>query len=203
MNIVVIDNYDSFTYNLVQILKDLDIGHVDVFRNDQYQIDEIDYADVIVLSPGPGLPEQAGLLMETIKRYWTSKAILGVCLGHQAICSFFGGALRCLDTVYHGISTSIEVDSNSMYFEGFPSRIDVGRYHSWVVDQHSVFKPLLPIAMDDHGEIMAVCHSDKPILGLQFHPESIMTPMGKKIIQQFIESIKQIEQHEREEQVYT
>ena len=203
MNIAVIDNYDSFTYNLVQILRALNGGQVEVFRNDRFQISDLERFDALVLSPGPGLPKQAGLLMETINYFWRSKPILGVCLGHQAICEYFGASLRCLDTVYHGVSSSIEIDTTQAYFEGLPPQIHVGRYHSWVVDKNSLQEPLIPIAFDKNQEIMAVCHIDRPILGVQFHPESIMTPKGKQLIQQFLKTtIQQTQNDERKEQVY-
>ena len=146
---------------------------------------------------------QAGKLMETIERFWETKSILGVCLGHQAICEFFGAKLRCLETVFHGIASEIELDLSSPYFTNLPARINVGRYHSWVVEPDSLTKPLLPIATDHSGEIMAVSHRAKPILGLQFHPESIMTKYGKQIVHQFINSTsKQTHYYERTEQIY-
>jgi len=178
--VLVIDNYDSFTYNLVHYLEDLGC-EVEVRRNDKLELDEVAAYDRIVLSPGPGIPDEAGLLKEIIARYAPEKRIFGVCLGQQAIAEVFGGSLVNLDRVYHGVATEIGVVQQDYIFRGLPQRLQVGRYHSWVVH------PQLPdcleaTALDDHGEVMALRHRHYDVRAVQFHPESVLTPRGKEIL---------------------
>ncbi len=183
--ILVIDNYDSFTYNLVHILKAQEC-EVTVKRNDKIELDEIAQFDKILLSPGPGIPDEAGLLKPIIKRYAGEKPILGICLGHQAIAEVFGGEIHNLDKVFHGVSTDVEVvDESEDIFNGISTSFEAGRYHSWVV------KPELPAvlkatAVDDAGVVMALKHVDFDLKGLQFHPESILTPEGSQMIQNWV-----------------
>ncbi len=181
--ILLLDNYDSFTYNLYHYVEAFDNVQVDVFRNDKVDIEAIDEYDGIILSPGPGLPHESGLLIPIIERYKETKRILGVCLGQQAIAEVFGGELENLNTVYHGVSTPMKIMEPSHYiFSGLPNKVDVGRYHSWVVS-HTNFPDCLKIeAVDDFGRIMALSHKELDICGVQFHPESILTPTGKDVI---------------------
>ena len=185
MKVLVIDNYDSFTYNLVHYLEDLDCD-VTVKRNDQLTLDEVDAFEKIVLSPGPGLPDEAGLLKAIIKRYAPTKSILGVCLGQQAIAEVYGGTLINLDTVYHGVATNVTSSvTDESLFNGLEKTIEVGRYHSWVVD------PNLPdvleaTSFDDNGQVMSLHHKEYDLKGVQFHPESVLTPHGKKILENWI-----------------
>lgn len=186
MKIVIIDNYDSFTYNLAHLVKELG-AEVTVFRNDQFQLSELDRFDKIILSPGPGIPSEAGFLMDVIKKYAGRKPMLGVCLGHQAIGEAFGAKLTNLSEVYHGVATPCTQFSNDPIFEGLPKRIEIGRYHSWVVDK-SGFPDCLDItAVSDDGQIMGLKHKNYDIRGIQFHPESVLTPDGKKMIQNWLE----------------
>lgn len=186
MKIVIIDNYDSFTYNLAHLVKELDT-EVTVFRNDQFQLSELDRFDKIILSPGPGIPSEAGLLMDVIRKYAGRKPMLGVCLGHQAIGEAFGAKLTNLSEVYHGVDTPCTQFGNDPIFEGLPKRIEIGRYHSWVVDK-SGFPDCLDItAVSDDGQIMGLKHKNYDIRGIQFHPESVLTPDGKKMIQNWLE----------------
>ena len=187
MKILVLDNYDSFTYNLVQYVQEL-IGHkVDVFRNDAITLDEVDAYDKIILSPGPGLPKDAGIMPELIKRYAPTKDILGVCLGHQAIGEAFGGTLHNIEKVYHGVATPMEVtDGNALLFRGLPNNIEVGRYHSWIVERPNLPESLQITAVDEHGAIMAMKHRKYNVRGVQFHPESVLTPMGKAMLRNFL-----------------
>ena len=186
MKIVIIDNYDSFTYNLAHLVKELG-AEVTVFRNDQFQLSELDRFDKIILSPGPGIPSEAGLLMDVIKKYAGRKPMLGVCLGHQAIGEAFGAKLTNLSEVYHGVATPCTQFGNDPIFEGLPKRIEIGRYHSWVVDK-SGFPDCLDItAVSDDGQIMGLKHKNYDIQGIQFHPESVLTPDGKKMILNWLE----------------
>jgi len=182
--ILVIDNYDSFTYNLVHYLEDLGCEVV-VKRNDQLKLEEVDEFDKIVLSPGPGIPDEAGLLKEIIAKYAPTKSIFGVCLGQQAIGEVFGGKLINLDEVYHGIATKINLENKEPLFEGLPREIVVGRYHSWVVD------PQLPdvleaTSFDENGQLMSLRHKSYDVCAVQFHPESILTPEGKQILENWL-----------------
>lgn len=185
MKTIVIDNYDSFTYNLVQLLRDLG-ATVDVFRNDRFELSALAAYDKIVLSPGPGIPSEAGLLMDVIRRYGTTKSILGVCLGHQAIGEVFGARLENLSDVFHGVATEGDIIAPDPIFEGLPRRITMGRYHSWVVAADSLPECLEATAISDEGQIMALRHRDLDIHGIQFHPESVLTPDGKTIINNYL-----------------
>lgn len=185
-NILVIDNYDSFTYNLVHYLEDLDCK-VTVYRNDEFDIEEVQKFDKILLSPGPGIPEEAGLLKEVIKVYAPTKSILGVCLGQQAIGEVFGGSLINLEKVYHGVASNVNilVDDEPL-FEGLSKEIEVGRYHSWVVNPTDFPDDLEITSVDENGQIMSLRHKTLDVRGVQFHPESILTPEGKKILENWV-----------------
>ena len=185
--ILVIDNYDSFTFNLVHYLEELEC-EVTVLRNDKFDLEYIQYFDKIVLSPGPGIPEEAGLLKAVIKRYASSKSILGVCLGQQAIAEVFGGQLINLEDVYHGVNTDITiiVDDENL-FDQMEKTIQVGRYHSWVVDPN-LPETLEATSVDENGQIMSLRHMLFDVKGVQFHPESVLTPNGKQLLQNWINS---------------
>lgn len=184
--IVVIDNYDSFTYNLVHLVKELG-AEVDVKRNDQFQLAELEPYNKIILSPGPGIPSEAGLLLDVIKTYAGRKPMLGVCLGHQAIGEVFGAKLENLSEVYHGVATPVTLKQDDVLFAGLPKRVEVGRYHSWVVS-HENFPDCLEItAESDEGQIMALRHKKYNIFGIQFHPESVLTPDGKVIVKNWLD----------------
>ena len=184
--ILVIDNYDSFTYNLVHYLEDLDCEVV-VKRNDQLTLEEVDAFDKIVLSPGPGIPDEAGLLKEIIAKYAPTKSIFGVCLGQQAIAEVFGGSLINLDKVYHGIATKIKVIKDDILFEGMPKEIEVGRYHSWVVDPNMP-EVLEVTSVDENGQVMSLRHKNYDVCAVQFHPESVLTPQGKQILKNWLKA---------------
>jgi anthranilate synthase component 2 len=187
MKILVIDNYDSFTYNLVQYIRELVNYPMDVFRNDAISIEEVDAYDIIILSPGPGLPSQSGITSEVIERYHQSKSIFGVCLGQQAIGEVFGGQLENLKKVYHGVATTVKILKDDVLFRGLPDHIQAGRYHSWIVQKEGFPEVLEITAEDEHGTIMALRHRHYNVRGVQFHPESILTPEGKKILGNFFE----------------
>jgi anthranilate synthase component II len=196
MRILVFDNYDSFTYNLVHLVEKLTNAPVDVFRNDQICLEEIAKYDKILLSPGPGLPGNAGLMPELVKEYAAKKSILGVCLGHQAIGESFGGKLVNLPNVYHGVASEITVGNasqpgeihspftihHSPLFKGLPEHFEVGRYHSWVVSEKGFPNELEITAIDENGIIMGLQHKNYDVQGVQFHPESVLTPDGETII---------------------
>nr|WP_293302459.1 aminodeoxychorismate/anthranilate synthase component II [Allomuricauda sp.] len=184
--ILMIDNYDSFTYNLVHYLEDLDC-EVTVKRNDQLTLDEVEPFDLIVLSPGPGIPDEAGLLKEIIKTYAPTKRIFGVCLGQQAIGEVFGGSLINLDQVYHGVATTITVTQNDPIYKGLPKELQVGRYHSWVVDPN-LPEELEATSVDENGQIMSLRHKKYDVTAVQFHPESVLTPEGKKMLKNWLNS---------------
>ncbi len=179
--ILVLDNYDSFTYNLVHMLRALD-QEVEVFRNDEITLTDVDQYEKILLSPGPGIPKEAGILCEVIQQFGASKSILGVCLGHQAIGEVYGAKLYNLPEVLHGIPKETVLNETKGLFEGIPTRFEAARYHSWVVDKNSLPNQLIATAVDDEGEIMALRHETYDVQGVQFHPESILTPFGKNII---------------------
>jgi len=182
MKVLVIDNYDSFTYNLVHYLEALD-AEVTVFRNDEFDIEEVKPFEKILLSPGPGIPDEAGLLKDVIKTYAATKSILGICLGQQAIGEVFGGKLVNLDKVYHGVSARITIVSpDEILFAGLENQIDVGRYHSWVISPKDFPESLEITSMDDNGQIMSLRHKTYDLRGVQFHPESVLTPNGKQIL---------------------
>jgi len=189
MKILVIDNYDSFTYNLVHAIKKISGLPVDVFRNDEIPLDEIEKYDKIVLSPGPGIPEEAGLLLDIIKRFAPSKSILGVCLGHQAIGEAFGGKLHNMNRVLHGIATPVNLTENkSRVFNGLPKTFEVGRYHSWIVKQEGLPDCLEVTSYDNDGLIMSMQHKTYDVQAVQFHPESVLTPLGEKMIANWLKS---------------
>ena len=186
MKIVIIDNYDSFTYNLSHLIKEIG-AEVTVIRNDQFTLNQLERFDKIVLSPGPGIPSEAGLLLDVIKTYKGRKPILGVCLGHQAIGEVFGGTLENLSDVFHGVATEGTQFSNDYIFDSLPKRITMGRYHSWVVSRENFPTCLEVTAVSDEGQIMALKHKIYDIHGIQFHPESVLTPEGKTILRNFID----------------
>jgi anthranilate synthase component 2 len=187
MKILVLDNYDSFTYNLVQYIQEIIGKPVTVKRNDEISLDEVDTYDIIFLSPGPGIPSEAGIMPELIRTYAGKKYIFGVCLGHQAIGEAFGSELENMSQVYHGIETPIkQVGADNPIFLGIPEIFSAGRYHSWVIQQDKLAPELICTAIDTRGEIMGLRHRKWPIFGVQFHPESIMTPDGKKMLENFL-----------------
>lgn len=185
MKLLILDNYDSFTYNIVHAIKELGINP-DVRRNDCITLDEVEQYDKIIISPGPGIPDEAGILPELLLAYADKKPILGVCLGHQAIGERFGAKLKNLSSVYHGIQSTIDITSPDYLFDGLPEQIEVGRYHSWVINKDTLPEELEVLAKSRDGEIMAIRHKTLDIRGVQFHPESIMTPMGMTIFNNWI-----------------
>jgi len=206
MKTVIIDNYDSFTYNLAHLVKELGV-EVDVLRNDKFELEDLEKYDKIILSPGPGIPEEAGLLLEVIRTYAGRKPILGVCLGEQAIGQAFGGKLTNLSEVFHGIQTNIVIrdeglgiSSSSLntnhsslitdyIFSGLPTEFPVGRYHSWVVDTDGFPEELVITAISSEGQIMALKHREYDVHGIQFHPESVLTPDGKQIVDNWLKGV--------------
>ena len=205
MRVLVFDNYDSFTYNLVHLVQEITHAKVDVFRNDQLPLEKVKEYDKIILSPGPGIPSEAGLLLPLIKEYASSKSILGVCLGHQAIGEAFGGKLVNLSTVFHGIATEISQQSTvgsrqsavssqqsavgSHLFKGLPQRFEVGRYHSWIVSDEEFPEELEVTARDENNYIMGLQHKKYDVQGVQFHPESVLTPLGAMIMKNWLEQM--------------
>lgn len=183
--IIIIDNYDSFTYNLAHLVKELG-AEVSVYRNDQFELSQLEAFDKIILSPGPGIPSEAGLLLEVIKAYAGKKPILGVCLGHQAIGEVFGGQLENLSEVFHGVAIEGTQLGNDEIFAGLPNRITMGRYHSWVVSKKDFPNCLTITAEDDAGQIMALRHKTLDVRGIQFHPESVLTPDGRTMLQNWL-----------------
>lgn len=191
MKILVFDNYDSFTYNLVHLVEKILHQPVDVYRNDAIPLEKVKAYDKIILSPGPGLPIEAGLLLPLIKEYAPVKPILGVCLGHQAIGEAFGGKLVNLSTVYHGVATTVKIKSGpthpkSYLFTGLPDEIEAGRYHSWVVSKEAFPAELEITAEDENGMVMALQHKTYDVQGVQFHPESVLTPRGEDILKNWL-----------------
>lgn len=188
MNILLIDNYDSFTYNLSQYLEEEggEDVEVTVWRNDQFGLDDVERFDKIVLSPGPGVPDEAGLLKAVIRRYAPTKPILGVCLGEQAIGEVFGAEIYNLNTVFHGIQSSVRIVAPDYIFDNLSDSIKVGRYHSWVVGKEDFPAELEVTAVSEEGQVMALKHRRYDVHGIQFHPESILTPEGRTIIRNFI-----------------
>lgn len=187
MKILVIDNYDSFTYNLVHYLEDLNCD-VTVLRNDKLNLEDVEPFDKIVLSPGPGIPDEAGLLKPIIAKYAPTKSILGVCLGQQAIGEVFGGSLINLDEVYHGVATKVTITVDDEFlFNGLDKEIEVGRYHSWVVDAN-LPDSLEATSFDENGQVMSLRHKTYDVRGVQYHPESVLTPFGKQILKNWIDS---------------
>ena len=205
MKILVFDNYDSFTYNLVHLVNKLVSHKVDVFRNDEIPLEKVAAYDKIILSPGPGIPSEAGLLLPLIQAYAAKKSILGVCLGHQAIAEAFGGRLVNLSTVYHGVATPVKIVKREMsqvkeapglrspvsqkdLFEGLPDEFSVGRYHSWIVSEEGFPDELEITARDENGYIMALQHKIHDVQGVQFHPESVLTPDGETILRNWLKN---------------
>lgn len=187
MKILVLDNYDSFTYNLVQVLRELGHGNdTTVIRNDKLAVDDVEAYDAVLLSPGPGLPSEAGLMPEIIRRYAPTKRILGVCLGHQGLAESFGGELYNLPDVLHGIATQAEVTAEDRLFDGLPTQFQVGRYHSWSVRPESVPVELEVTALDANGQVLAFRHRDYDVRGVQFHPESILTEHGHQMLRNWL-----------------
>nr|WP_302830787.1 aminodeoxychorismate/anthranilate synthase component II [uncultured Bacteroides sp.] len=202
--LAIIDNYDSFTYNLAHLVKELG-AEVEVLRNDRFELEELEKYDKIILSPGPGIPEEAGLLLDVIRTYKGKKPILGVCLGEQAIGQVFGGKLTNLNDVFHGVQTEVLLNEElrmkneelqlkaaigtDVLFENLPGRIPVGRYHSWVVDTEGFPEELAVTALSPEGQIMALKHREYDIRGIQFHPESVLTPDGKKIMKNWLNHV--------------
>jgi len=190
MRILVLDNYDSFTYNLVHIIRELGYGDVmDVFRNDKITIGEVDKYDKILLSPGPGIPSEAGILLKLIEVYGPSKDILGICLGHQAIGEVYGADLYNMKDVLHGVGTSVKLILKEDYlFQDVPEEFMVCRYHSWAVDGRTVNGRLAINSLDDDGIVMGLSHKEYKVRGLQFHPESILTENGKQLIKNWLDN---------------
>ena len=185
MKIVIIDNYDSFTYNLSHLVKELG-AEVTVVRNDQFRLEELEQYSKIILSPGPGIPSEAGLLLDVIRTYAGKKPILGVCLGHQAIGEVFGAKLENLSDVFHGVATPCHIIADDPVFSGLPTEITIGRYHSWVVSREGMPDCLEITAVSDEGQIMALRHRELNVRGIQFHPESVLTPDGRKMLQNWM-----------------
>ena len=185
MKIVIIDNYDSFTYNLSHLVKELG-AEVTVLRNDQFALSDLESYNKIILSPGPGIPSEAGLLCDVIRTYAGRKPILGVCLGHQAIGEVFGAKLENLSDVFHGVATSCHIVADEPIFSGIERDITIGRYQSWVVSREDFPACLEVTAVSDEGQVMALRHRDLNVRGIQFHPESVLTPDGKKMLQNWL-----------------
>lgn len=190
MRILVLDNYDSFTYNLVHIIRELGYGDVmDVFRNDKIDLEDVDQYDKILLSPGPGIPCEAGILLDVIKKYGPTKDILGICLGHQAIGEVYGAELYNMKDVLHGVGTAVKLTLKDDYiFKNVPEEFVVCRYHSWAVDGNTVNGNLAVNSIDDDGIVMGLSHQEYKVRGLQFHPESILTENGKQLIKNWLEN---------------
>jgi len=192
MKILIFDNYDSFTYNLVHLVEKILHQQVDVYRNDKIELEKVKEYDKIILSPGPGIPNEAGLLLPLIKEYASTKSILGVCLGHQAIGEAFGATLINLSSVFHGVATDCELSSRLLsgdscrLFKDLPNNIKVGRYHSWIISNKNFPEQLEVTAKDENDYIMALQHKTFDVQGLQFHPESILTPDGEKIMRNWL-----------------
>lgn len=182
MKLLILDNYDSFTYNLVHLVEKVSDIPFDVYRNNKVTLDEINTYDKILLSPGPGLPKDAGVMPKLLKKYAASKSIFGVCLGMQAIGENFNSKLKNLDTVYHGLATPIQIISDDVIFRNCPKQFSVGRYHSWVIDPEAVSSDLIVTAVDGGNNIMAIKHAHLNVRGVQFHPESVLSEYGAEII---------------------
>lgn len=189
MKILVLDNYDSFTYNLVHIIRDLGYGDsMDVIRNDKIELNDVDQYDKILLSPGPGIPLEAGIMLDLIRRYGPTKSILGICLGHQGIGEVYGAKLYNMKEVLHGVGTSVKLLKPDDYlFNEIPENFTVCRYHSWAVEGNTVNGQLLINSIDDNGIVMGLSHKEYDVRGLQFHPESILTENGKQLIKNWLE----------------
>lgn len=189
MKLLVLDNYDSFVYNIVHIIKELGYGeNMDVVRNDKITLEEVSKYDKILLSPGPGIPSEAGIMQDLIRKYSATKSIFGVCLGHQGIGEVFGASLINLDEVYHGFAINTKIIKDDLIFEGMPDTFMSGRYHSWAIDPKSDLKNLVITAVDEKGNIMALRHNKYNVRGVQFHPESILTENGKVMLENWLKS---------------
>lgn len=189
MHILILDNYDSFTYNLVQYIERVIKRPVDVYRNDMISLDDVDAYDKILISPGPGIPDEAGISLDLIRRYGATKSILGVCLGHQAIAEAYGGSIKNLTRVYHGVVGQMkQLIPGDYFFDGIPVDFDAGRYHSWVVEAETLPASLEVTVENDEGYIMAIRHKEHDVRGVQFHPESVLTEMGGKMILNWVSS---------------
>lgn len=185
MKILVVDNYDSFVFNLVHILYNIGIEDIEVCKNDKIDLTTIHPFDKILLSPGPGIPQDAGQMSNVIKQFASSKSILGICLGHQAIAESFGGKLINMEIPLHGVSSSLTIAKQDYLFDGIPSGIKIGHYHSWVVEDQ-LSNELEVLALDEQGNVMAIKHKEYDLRGLQFHPESVLTEMGTKMIENWV-----------------
>lgn len=189
MKILVIDNYDSFVYNIIHIIRELGYGdELDVVRNDKITIGEVAKYDKILLSPGPGIPAEAGILQDVVREYGSSKSILGVCLGHQGIGEVYGAELYNLDEVVHGLATVTQIVNRDILFEGLPESFMTGRYHSWAINPSSDLSNLVVTGVDGKGNIMAIRHKEYDVRGVQFHPESVLTDHGKKILENWLKN---------------
>jgi anthranilate synthase component 2 len=189
MKIIIIDNYDSFTYNLVHLVETITGEYPSVFRNDEITVAEVGEYDIIMLSPGPGIPDEAGILKEVIKTYATTKPIFGVCLGLQAITEVFGGSLENLENVFHGVATTMKVKSpDAVIYKNIPAEFEAARYHSWIASLSDFPKELEITAVDEFGSVMSLQHKKYNISAVQYHPESILTPIGEQIVRNFIEA---------------
>ncbi len=186
MKILILDNYDSFTYNLHHLVREIGYTDIEVHRNDKIELNEIERFDKIILSPGPGIPSEAGILLDVVRRYGATKPILGVCLGHQAIGEAFGASLENLTEVFHGVQTPVEILSDSVIFSGLAHIQQVGRYHSWVVSQKRWPSCLEVLAVSEQGHIMALRHREYNVYGVQFHVESVLTPEGRAMVENFL-----------------
>jgi anthranilate synthase component 2 len=186
MKILVFDNYDSFTYNLVHYIEKVTDAVIEVYRNDKISLKEIERFDKILLSPGPGIPSQAGILIDVIKIYAPTKSILGVCLGMQAIAEAFGGSICNSKEVFHGVAMPVEIVADDILFKNIPKKFIVGRYHSWVVNKNTLPNELEITCVDEPGNIMGLRHKTLDVSGVQFHPESILTEHGLEIIKNWV-----------------
>lgn len=190
MKLLIIDNYDSFTYNLVQMIEEIIDEKIDVIKNDAVDLNSILNYDAVILSPGPGIPQEAGKLLDVIKKYSDKIPMLGVCLGHQAMAEAYGGKLERLDKVYHGIGVNLELKQPHFLYDGIEQPIQIGRYHSWVVSKKKLPECFEVISTDENGIIMSMRHKEFSMIGVQYHPESILTPDGKKMLTNWINNIK-------------
>ena len=189
MKIIIIDNYDSFTYNLVHLVETITGEYPAVFRNDEITVEEVGAYDIIMLSPGPGIPDEAGILKEVIKTYAATKPIFGVCLGLQAITEVFGGSLENLENVFHGVATTMKVKSpDAVIYKNIPTEFEAARYHSWIVSLEDFPEELEITSVDEFGSVMSLQHKKHNISAVQYHPESILTPIGEQIVRNFIEA---------------
>jgi anthranilate synthase component 2 len=188
MKILVLDNYDSFVYNLVHYIKQLGYTEVDVYRNDKIALPDVAKYDKILLSPGPGIPKESGIMLDLIKQYAETKSIMGVCLGHQAIAESFGGALENMDEVLHGVGNKMEVVAEDSIYNELPTSFEVGRYHSWQVKKDTLGDVFKLTGVDENGNVMSMRHKSLDLVGVQYHPESVLTEHGLKIIENWLKN---------------